>query len=198
MSTKRPSRLKFDILRTTFDNEAVEKIYNKIFKLIEIPTNFHKVCLENKYYVYLSQLPVTEALVSLSGSRGDGRFLRCDAEDYERLAEKSWTLSHNTKDLYEMIISGKYSPGRLVLNGETKNQKMVDHISGNVFDVRKQNLRFATAGQNSANKNKTRGASVFKGVSIVRGKWQASISSKRKMYYLGVFESEIEAGESIR
>ena len=69
----------------------------------------------------------------------------------------------------------------------------VDHINGNGLDNRRENLRLATPAQNSANQRKTRGSSIFKGVSLQNGGWVAQIGHHRGHYYLGRFLSEVDA-----
>ena len=81
---------------------------------------------------------------------------------------------------------------------ETEQKKIVDHINGNRLDNRLCNLRYATDKENSYNKSKTKSqtSSKFKGVSCERGKFKAQVWKDNKVYNLGRFETEVEAGQA--
>lgn len=78
--------------------------------------------------------------------------------------------------------------------------KIVDHINGNKYDLRKSNLRIATASQNCANKRKTtkrKCTSTYKGVykNKTSIRWHSAIKFPKtnKTVYLGSFSTELEA-----
>ncbi len=72
--------------------------------------------------------------------------------------------------------------------------KLVDHINQNKADCRIENLRAASASQNTAYKPKFRtGHSKYKGVSKKRNKWQATIVKDYKHIHLGNFECQLVA-----
>lgn len=77
----------------------------------------------------------------------------------------------------------------------------IDHINGNCFDNRVENLRPATAYQNTQNaklsKNNTSG---IKGVYYLKhtGKWAASIRANGVYYYFGSFATIEEAAAVMR
>lgn len=85
---------------------------------------------------------------------------------------------------------------RLIMNIK-KNEKIhVDHINHNVLDNRLINLRRCTNSQNHYNQLPQKNVfSSFKGVSYskIKGKWRSDIRFKGKQYYLGSFETEIDA-----
>ena len=70
---------------------------------------------------------------------------------------------------------------------------MVDHRSGDTFDNRRRNLRIVTSAQNAQNRQRVCARSGFRGVSRMRGKWQARVGVGRKIYHLGTFVTKKEA-----
>lgn len=82
--------------------------------------------------------------------------------------------------------------------GKLPDGYMVDHISGNRLDNRRENLRFATAQQNNANSKSKIGTSTYKGVSFdsSRSLWISSIQVDGKTKHLGRFKSEVQAAEA--
>ncbi len=75
----------------------------------------------------------------------------------------------------------------------------VDHINRDRSDNRLANLRECTAHQNSFNRTSVPGASSkYLGVSRLSriGKWQAEMGGVQGRIYLGVFESEDDAGRA--
>lgn len=79
--------------------------------------------------------------------------------------------------------------------GTEKSNLFVDHINGDGLDNRKENLRSCTNTENQRNQKKVRGISKYKGVSLLGGKWRASIRYKegraRRRIRIGPFDSEI-------
>lgn len=77
------------------------------------------------------------------------------------------------------------------------DRNCVDHINHNGLDNRRKNLRIATPTQNNANRLKTYGASIYKGVSwdIKRRLWQVQIKINGKSFFLGGYQSEVEAAK---
>ena len=72
----------------------------------------------------------------------------------------------------------------------------VDHINGDTLDNRRDNLRLATAAQNSRNcKPVMGGTSEMKGVSWHKAsnRWRAQIRVETKKIHLGIFKSEADA-----
>ena len=80
-----------------------------------------------------------------------------------------------------------------------KKGVMVDHINQNRLDNRRCNLRIANHSTNGMNRKKSGGtASVHKGVAhhSTTCRWQAQIVSNGRRKYLGLFDSEDEAGHA--
>ena len=74
---------------------------------------------------------------------------------------------------------------------------MVDHANGDGLDNRRHNLRPTSRSQNMANRRKSvSGSSQFKGVywqkSVAR--WRAQIGYQGQRIYLGLYDSEEDAG----
>lgn len=70
----------------------------------------------------------------------------------------------------------------------------VDHIDGNRLNNVRSNLRFATHGQNQANRRRMKhNRSGYKGVSFNQGKYEARIQSEGRVVYLGRYETALEA-----
>lgn len=129
-----------------------------------------------------------------------------DDEDFESITKYSWNArkdgntyyarrTRRKKDNYkklEMLLLH-----RVILNAP--KDLSVDHINGNGLDNRKQNLRLCCHKQNSANMNRFKGVSKFKGVTLTKNKtWKASLGSlKYGTYkYLGTFSTEVEAARA--
>lgn len=72
---------------------------------------------------------------------------------------------------------------------------VVDHINGDRFDNRRSNLRICTHAQNSRNR-KTNLGFRFKGVRIRYARYEARIGFDGKNFYLGKFDTEIEAARA--
>ena len=87
---------------------------------------------------------------------------------------------------------------RLIM-GAPEN-KEVDHINGDRFDNRRENLRLCNSSQNKCNRGPRKdNQSGFKGVSWhpQRKKWTARIKSPYGKYlHLGLYSSKLEAAEA--
>ncbi len=70
---------------------------------------------------------------------------------------------------------------------------LVDHINGDTLDNRLENLRYATASENSRNqKISSRNTSGYKGVTWIKkmNKWKSSISVNLKRINIGYFDNK--------
>lgn len=86
---------------------------------------------------------------------------------------------------------------RLILGLEAG--EFTDHINGDRLDNRRENLRQATVGQNTANTGlTTRNRSGFKGVYFHRrtGKWIAQIKVAGRKKHLGTFSAAKDAARA--
>ena len=77
---------------------------------------------------------------------------------------------------------------------------IIDHIKGNLRDLRRCALRKATHSQNSANKRLrlAKKSSPFRGVTLHKktGRWQAGYKHRDVFHHLGLFESEVDAARA--
>lgn len=67
-------------------------------------------------------------------------------------------------------------------------EMQIDHANGDTRDNRIENLRIATASQNSANKNFRVGASGYRGVVRYGRRFRAQITVEGRREYLGFFD----------
>ena len=124
-----------------------------------------------------------------------------DDEDYNKVSKLNWfTLDKNSKYKY---AAAKNKPidytrnillHRLVMNA--KKGEVVDHINGNVFDNRKNNLRICTRGQNIMNQRlRSNNSSGYKGVYFDKRlrKWCVRIQTNGIRKYFGFFDNLVNA-----
>ena len=122
---------------------------------------------------------------------GNNKFTKVDNEDFERLKDINWYYTktgyaHN-KQLGKMH--------RYIMN--PSKDMVVDHINHDTLDNRRSNLRICTIQENNCNTASREGASShFKGVSFnkLSGKYEAYITHKGLREYLGLYDTEEEAG----
>ena len=122
-----------------------------------------------------------------------------DIEDVQRV--KQYTCFVSQKSNYSSIRTNQgnktYYLGRFLLNSSTNME--VDHIDGNTFNNKKDNLRFVTVHQNSQNrKARSDGSSGFKGVSwkANQNKWVVRIQTDGKRIHIGYFTEKEEAARA--
>lgn len=103
----------------------------------------------------MSQIPLTQ-----------GRFALVDDQDDLPLTFWNWRYSSNGYAVRTILVNGEYQyiwMHRAIMNAPP--DKIVDHISGNRLDNRRQNLRLVTPNQNQWNRRKNaNGSSPYKGV----------------------------------
>jgi hypothetical protein len=81
----------------------------------------------------------------------------------------------------------------LYVTGEWPKHQ-IDHINGIKYDNRWCNLRLATSSQNKYNcKIRQDNKSGYKGVHYQEGKWIANCTVNKKQYYLGIYDTPLEA-----
>ncbi len=120
-----------------------------------------------------------------------------DVADFERLNKHRWYASPSGGG--KMYARRNTKTGTILMHREIMKPpkgKHVDHKDHNGLNNRPDNLRNCTPAQNEYNKGPRGKRSRFKGV-YPRGKrWYAVFKHKGKTYYLGTFDSEIEAAEA--
>lgn len=134
------------------------------------------------------------------------RYTLIDQEDYERIERASeWIFAPSGLCKYARASSNRYLPNHhmrlhaFVL--KAKHGEIVDHISGDGLDNRKQNLRICTPAENARNARRQTfygKTSRFKGVSWSKydGCWVACITLNGAQIYLGRYDEEDEAARS--
>ena len=135
-----------------------------------------------------------------------GQVAIVDDADYEWLSQWKWRAwwCEDTRSYYAIrrprVGNNKRAlvlMHRLILGLTKGDGKRVDHVHPeHTLDNQRSNLRIATPSQNQANRGKQcNNTSGFKGVHFFKrdGKWQAFISSKRKRYHLGYFDTPTAA-----
>lgn len=81
-----------------------------------------------------------------------------------------------------------------MFNGAIPNGYLVDHIDGDVYNNRIENLRLATRQQNNVNSTgKKKRSSLPKGVTMNGNRYRAKITFSGKTYSLGTFATAEEA-----
>ncbi len=137
-------------------------------------------------------------LIPLVGKRGEGKFAKVDADDYEQLIQRRW---HCDKGGYARS-RGRTSEGRKmfamhqVVLGLQEGQ-LPDHRNGNRLDNRKDNLRPATYLGNARNAAPFAGAmSPYKGIYRTPYAWEARIAVDGTRLQIGSFVDEIEAAKA--
>lgn len=116
-----------------------------------------------------------------------------DDEDFAHLSRWSW---HRDRSGYARR-GGTYRVSmmhRLVSAAEKGVE--VDHVNGNPLDNRRENLRFATRGENARNVGPLpfrKHGLPYKGISKSRDGWGAFISIHKRQIYLGRFPTPEEA-----
>lgn len=128
-----------------------------------------------------------------------GKVALIDDVDAELMSRFKWHAHKSQTKWYAMTDLGTFRRTMLYMHRliiRTRVGEIIDHINGNGLDNRRSNLRICTLRQNlcfrPAPKNNRSG---FKGVGFDRKskKWRASITSNRKWFYLGLFDSKKEA-----
>lgn len=142
------------------------------------------------------------------GSTDKERYAKISPQDAELVLKYKWSVT-STRKYGERLYYARTNVGprnsrkalkmhRLIMNAP--DGVHVDHINGDGLDNRRENLRIATAQQNSANSRKPRGCltSKFKGVAWHKnaGKWRAYIAVNRGQRHLGLYDDEIEAARA--
>jgi hypothetical protein len=81
-------------------------------------------------------------------------------------------------------------------NGDVPDNMCVDHIDGNRYNNKIENLRLATHSENSRNRKISNiNTTGYKGVYKRRNKWVSIIGQNNKQLYLGAFNTPEEANE---
>ena len=134
-----------------------------------------------------------------------GKFAMVDDDDFDFLNQWKWNAglkkstntyyaSRNQRTVKKNARQETIRMHRVIMNAG-KGQ-IVDHRDGNTLNNQKNNLRFCTNGQNSANRRaRENKLSRFLGVHYQKDNknWLAQIRVNKKTTHLGCFKNEIDA-----
>lgn len=124
-----------------------------------------------------------------------------DDEDFEVLNSFKWcvqSMGYAIRRLGKKEGKGMILMHRAIV-GDVPKGMQIDHINRNPLDNRRCNLRIVTNTQNSRNRTITgKSLSGFRGVywSKIAGKWEAKIKYNYQSYFLGLFDSKLEASRA--
>jgi hypothetical protein len=124
-----------------------------------------------------------------------------------------WKQGAQGRRMHKPAFSTQVGPGKNYLGGMADGVKLlahrvvwaltygewpsgwVDHINGDTFDNRPENLRIAEPGLSNHNRRYADTAGGYIGVTFLKGKFVAQIQHNKKHHYLGRFESAEEAAK---
>lgn len=113
-------------------------------------------------------------------------YVKIDIDDVEKCkALGIWSVGGNGYILARVKETGEnFYLHRFVMNAS--GNSVIDHINHDLFDCRKQNLRFATISQNMMNQHRRKdNSSGVRGVDFdkSRGKWCARMSVNKQRFH---------------
>ena len=116
-----------------------------------------------------------------------------DDEDYEYLSQWKWYPKKRGNTCYAWASMDRKTilMHRFIL--DTPKGIFTDHIDFNGLNNQRNNLRFCTAIQNNAHREKWGTKSKYKGVNPFGKRYRAQICIKGKPTHLGYFNTEEEA-----
>jgi hypothetical protein len=111
-----------------------------------------------------------------------------DIDDYEKVKDIKWHLNN-----HGIVMSNKrHMLCTFIL--PSRHGFEIDHINRDRLDNRKENLRYCTKHENNLNKGKRKDSNFkFKGIGKKHNKFYAKIAYNKKNYFLGYFDTDIEA-----
>lgn len=128
-----------------------------------------------------------------------------DAADLDLLSPYRWCARQARAAYYAQAnrtVDGRRTSlqmHRLIMGVVDQPEVFVDHINRNTLDNRRANLRLLTPAESAQNKGKyANSTSRYRGVSwfAPNQKWVAKGGKGGKVFHLGYFENEEEAGNA--
>ena len=118
--------------------------------------------------------------------------------DHEELSRYKWHFDGRYVVRQSSLKLGKRKKLYMHIQIMGKHDGLiVDHISGDAFDNRRDNLRLVTRSQNNRNQrpDRTGTSSQYKGVSWSKQckRWRSRVVFQKIEYHLGLYESERDA-----
>lgn len=138
---------------------------------------------------------MTDCFIKLNGKYGEGKFAIVDSDDYDELINFDWFCNNYGYAIRNILEDGK--PRGVFMHRQimdTPDDKITDHINGDILDNRKSNLRIVTHAENNMNRpGNSNSTSTYKGVykNEKRNCYVVRIKGK----YLGEFENETHAAK---
>lgn len=127
-----------------------------------------------------------------------GKYAIVDDADYDFLSQWKWTYTGNGYAIRSETIDGErvYTyMHRQLMNAPRGHY--VDHINHNTLDNRRENLRVVTPTQSLYNtRPRKQTVSPFKGVTLVKNRWQAAIHVDGEKVVIGRFLTQRAAAEA--
>ncbi len=129
-----------------------------------------------------------------------GQEIIVDKEDFDLLNSHKWciqSMGYAIRRLGKNEGKGMILMHRAII-GDIPKGMQVDHINRNKLDNRRSNLRIVTNAQNSRNRTISgNNLSGFRGVywSKLGSKWEVRIKYNYQSYFLGLFDSKLEASK---
>lgn len=145
----------------------------------------------------ISIVPLTRGLYSV-----------IDSDMNESISAHNWNAVRSRSTFYtQRAVAGSNKTGeytsihRTIMGLKRYDKEQVDHRDGNGLNNMRENLRICSAHENSMNRKPNYNKKITKGVGFVkrgRGRWRARIRLNGKLYHLGYFDAEKQAGEAYR
>ena len=109
------------------------------------------------------------------------------------LIDRLWRLTSHGYVAHKRSGGYEYLHRRVM---GSPNELVVDHVNGDKLDNRRCNLRVVRHAENLQNRGPNQsGTSRFRGVTLIRtGKWLAQAKLNGQYHYLGLWNTEEEAG----
>ena len=123
-------------------------------------------------------------------------WFKIDEEDLEKIKPYKW-FRGSKYPLTHIYKNGKRTSlyiQNLIMNCPKGME--IDHINGDGFDNRKQNLRLCTRQQNSMNQHRVSPTTGYKGVYLKKGWFYAGLEIKGKGIHLGIHKTAMEAAKA--
>jgi hypothetical protein len=120
-----------------------------------------------------------------------------DDIDYTLVSKYTWFVRIRKSERTPYACA-KVGDRHILMHKLITGYSVTDHKNTNGLDNRRENLRVGTNSTNKMNARKQRGhyTSIYKGVSLRKGRWRAVIYLNRRQYHIGTFDSEIEAAKA--
>jgi hypothetical protein len=131
-----------------------------------------------------------------------GMFTQVDDDIFDYLNQWKWCVLKGKNNYYAqrtIRINGKRKS--LLLHRAIMNISSIfeiDHIDGNGLNNQRVNLRACNHKQNSRNRHKHKGVSIYKGVSFIKNRnaYSSEMYFNNKHIYLGYFKIEEDAAKA--